>query len=80
MLVPWWWLVIVGMVTGSLGLLIGACCSASKRSDGWEEVVIKVNGSPSKICPACGDVAGYGRNGWTCTNPVCEWMEQFEEG
>lgn len=39
MLVAWWWLVIVGMVAGSLGLLIGACCSASKRGDCWEEVV-----------------------------------------
>jgi len=84
MLVPWWGLVIFGMVTGSLGLLMGACCSISKCGDCREEVAARVNITPdevSRVCPACGEVVGYDHsNGWTCTNPVCEWMEQFEEG
>ena len=82
-MIAWWWLVIVGMAAGSLGLLIGACCSVSKCGDCREEVAARVNNTPAevlRVCPACGEVAGYGRQGWACTNPVCEWMENFEEG
>ncbi|WP_425057648.1 hypothetical protein SCACP_21680 [Sporomusa carbonis] len=38
MTVPWWWLIVVAMAAGSLGLIIAAMLAISKQADDWNEV------------------------------------------
>jgi hypothetical protein len=44
-MIPWWWLIIATMLSGSAGVVLGAICAAAGRAD---ERMEKIGAEPDK--------------------------------
>jgi hypothetical protein len=51
-MIPWWWLIIVSMLSGSGGLMLGAVCAAAGLADEKMEGMGKIDAEtdePNKV-------------------------------